>query len=561
MRRILAAVTLFVLAGCASASAATPVTLMPTGPSGGGVDIAVDASGRAHITAFGPSVDVGAERVEPVSYCQLPRGGAGCTNGETFVGAQPGDKDFTFGRPHVFLPSASNVTVFHERCCLDQTMVNVSGDGGSTFGSRTIIGDLSANPDEAVYGPGPRITALAETVTAGTAVQTAPVSGPQVTGEADLLDGISGEGAIGLDAEQRPVAVFIEQSDPHKTWWRKFTGPVSTANINNEANWSPPVLLASTDQLPSGPAMAGGPNGLFLFYEIPSAGGDIGFVRKFTGSAFGPAVKVTEAGDLTDFDLHQDPSGRLHAIWDNVNGASPLRWSTSVDGVNWTAPVDIHRESGHLGARVAAAADGRGFAVWDGGSNAVAVPLEALPPGGGPGGGTGGGTGGGPDTSSPTITSPKIGDDTLLPGQGTKFTFNSSEAGRAVLAFEKRVKGLKLKKNGRLRCLRSTRERLRKLRRVLANKPAIRRLSGKARTRKLAQLVRKRRCRAFKRVGAIRQQVSPGRNEISFTGRLAGRKLSPGIYRARLTVTDLAGNVSVRRTVKFRVISKKGRRG
>ncbi|MBA2793089.1 MAG: hypothetical protein H0U32_03715 [Thermoleophilaceae bacterium] len=98
---------------------------------------------------------------------------------------------------------------------------------------------------------------------------------------------------------------------------------------------------------------------------------------------------------------------------------------------------------------------------------------------------------------------------------------------------------------------------MRKLRALLAKTPAVKRLRGKARKRKLASLVRKRGCKLFKTIGSITQVVKPGRNEIVFTGRIAGRRLSPGVYRAVLTVRDLAGNASAQRVFMFKVIKPK----
>ena len=102
-----------------------------------------------------------------------------------------------------------------------------------------------------------------------------------------------------------------------------------------------------------------------------------------------------------------------------------------------------------------------------------------------------------------------------------------------------------------------SKKRLRKLRALLAKTPAVKRLRGKARKRKLASLVRKRGCKLFKTIGSITQVVSPGRNEIVFSGRVAGRRLSPGVYRASLTVRDLAGNASAQRVFMFKVIKPK----
>ncbi len=116
------------------------------------------------------------------------------------------------------------------------------------------------------------------------------------------------------------------------------------------------------------------------------------------------------------------------------------------------------------------------------------------------------------------------------------------------MVFQKRVKGLKLKQGSRLKCLSFSKKRLRKLRALLAKTPAVKRLRGKA---------RKRGCKLFKTIGSITQVVSPGRNEIVFSGRVAGRRLSPGVYRAVLTVRDLAGNASAQRVFMFKVIKPK----
>ena len=63
----------------------------------------------------------------------------------------------------------------------------------------------------------------------------------------------------------------------------------------------------------------------------------------------------------------------------------------------------------------------------------------------------------------------------------------------------------------------------------------------------------------WKKIGSIRKQVKAGRNTIVFSGRLAGRKLVPGRYRALLKITDLAGNVSRAETIKFRVMERRKR--
>jgi hypothetical protein len=70
-------------------------------------------------------------------------------------------------------------------------------------------------------------------------------------------------------------------------------------------------------------------------------------------------------------------------------------------------------------------------------------------------------------------------------------------------------------------------------------------------------LLRKRRCTAYKKIGSIRQAVHPGQNTIVFSGRIAGRKLRPGRYRALLVIKDTAGNVSRVERVRFRVLRRR----
>ena len=211
-------------------------------------------------------------------------------------------------------------------------------------------------------------------------------------------------------------------------------------------------------------------------------------------------------------------------MW-NAYSEDELRYTWSDDGSSWAPTADIARgENSYPYLRVAAAGDHQGFATWNpDGPNVAAVALEALPE---PPAGSGG------DSNSPKASGLKAGDSKLLPGQGTRFTFNSSEAGRAVLTVQKRVKGLKVKAKGKRRCVARSKKQVRKA-------PA------------------KERCNAWKKIGSIAKQVKAGRNTIAFTGRLAGRKLTPGSYRARLKITDAAGNVSRAETVKFRVIKRK----
>jgi hypothetical protein len=71
--------------------------------------------------------------------------------------------------------------------------------------------------------------------------------------------------------------------------------------------------------------------------------------------------------------------------------------------------------------------------------------------------------------------------------------------------------------------------------------------------------VRRSRCKADKRIGSITERVVAGENTIVFSGRIAGRRLRPGGYRATLVIRDLAGNVSRAERVRFRVLRPRRR--
>jgi hypothetical protein len=51
--------------------------------------------------------------------------------------------------------------------------------------------------------------------------------------------------------------------------------------------------------------------------------------------------------------------------------------------------------------------------------------------------------------------------------------------------------------------------------------------------------------------------VTPGQNTIVFNGRIAGRALRRGRYRALLVITDSAGNVSRVEQIRFRVLRRR----
>ncbi|MEA2353394.1 MAG: extracellular elastinolytic metalloproteinase, partial [Thermoleophilaceae bacterium] len=64
------------------------------------------------------------------------------------------------------------------------------------------------------------------------------------------------------------------------------------------------------------------------------------------------------------------------------------------------------------------------------------------------------------------------------------------------------------------------------------------------------------RCTRSKPVGSLTQSGKAGANERHFSGRVGGRALRPGFYRATVVATDGAGNLSARVRTRFRVIQR-----
>jgi hypothetical protein len=109
-------------------------------------------------------------------------------------------------------------------------------------------------------------------------------------------------------------------------------------------------------------------------------------------------------------------------------------------------------------------------------------------------------------------------------GRGTTFTFRLSEAATARIAIDRARTGRRV---GR-RCRAATR--------ALRHRP---------------------RCTRFVRRGAlVRPNLRPGAQRVAFSGRLRGRALRAGAYRAAIWATDRAGNRSRTVHVTFRVVRR-----
>lgn len=108
-----------------------------------------------------------------------------------------------------------------------------------------------------------------------------------------------------------------------------------------------------------------------------------------------------------------------------------------------------------------------------------------------------------------------------MAGRGTVFRYRLSEPARVGVVIERAVAGRRV---GRT-CRRPTR----------GNRS-------------------RRKCTRYVRSGVLESQKTAGRQTTKFRGRLSGRPLRLGRYRARITATDAQGARSVTRRLNLRVV-------
>ena len=551
-RTPLAAVIIAALLALApTATAATPFTA----GTGFGHDLAVGSDGTGHVVWL-----LDEEPTDVVHYCRVPAGGSAC-DGESTTLTYPGTDTSAIsgGNAQVFTP-APNKVVIVANCwscgtapagTTDRTFRWVSIDNGVSFDAGTQVGNNLVVSGQGAYRDANSLTLSVE----GAEFQaTDPVGAVPDTGTAILSGGFpfSYSPSVVYSADLGRTVYAV--NDLASVKYAYSTVVPTAASLNVAGNWS-----ANTLTSPEGDNeethLSSGPSGIFLTYKYFIANDSRIGLRKFDPgtNTFGAASYV-EGPDPIDnnsleYPFHsQDPMGRIHVVWRTLHDSGRLRYSRSDDGgATFTPAANLALRETFIDPLVEVGGTGTGFAVWKGtgdhdGIRVVPIdpqPEPAAPGGGGPGGG------GVPDTTAPTAGDLTIGDSTLFPGQGTTFGFNSSEAGTATLTVQKQVPGLKMRIRGRVRCVPQTRKRLRKLRRQADSLAEFRRL------------LRKRRCKAYKRIGSIQRVVAPGQNTIAWNGRIAGRRLRPGRYRALLVIRDSAGNKSSVERIRFRVLRRR----
>jgi virginiamycin B lyase len=231
--------------------------------------------------------------------------------------------------------------------------------------------------------------------------------------------------------------------------------------------------------------------------------------------------RVTPDGVTTRFPL---PPGR--GPNDIAVGPDGALWFTEFDGraigrmtVQGVLTDEFAVPAGSVPYGITTGSDG---AVWYTSSSNGRLGRVLLDAPGTPGGRPGGGSGGVVDDARPTfVRGMAVTSARFRATRGTIFTFTLSEPARVTITIARARTG--------------------------------RRVGGVCRRRTAANRGRPA-CRRWVTAGQLSRAGLQGPNRMTFSGRLRGRRLPAGSYRARAVARDPAGNVSRASAVQFTVI-------
>jgi|GEM_PF-6817566 len=359
----------WLIAAALAAAAAAPATALAT-PIDLGVgslpSLLVDPAGSAHVVFAAPGGE---------TYCRLPRGAGACdvetplplpdAQGVAKILRRPSDGA-------LFIVQAAD----GERAL---TWLRASFDDGASWQGPTAIAAGARHLDDALLtADGQSIVTIADDAGA-VDVQDAPLAGPAPTAALDLErrpDGGAFAPNDGGSAVQLPDGRILAAVDGVlATRWRLFEG----GDVYDENAWQP--FGAATIRGAGSPALTSGGRGTFLLSQrqVPAQRGRRTSRAPFALRSFDAARRrwraARDAGaDRTVFGgaaLSQDAGGRLQLAWTSDSGhvACVVYARTGPRASSWFGRSTTLFRTSRRGARpitpaVAAAPDGRGFAVW-----------------------------------------------------------------------------------------------------------------------------------------------------------------------------------------------------
>jgi hypothetical protein len=365
------------LAVVPAAPAATPFTA----GLGRDASLAVGADGSGHV------VWMTEEANARVGYCRVSAGAESCNRAELLgFGAATGA--LTAARPFVSTPSPNKV-VIAGTCFLcpgqgaSPTYVWTSTNNGASFGAPRVMTVFTGGvpishgtwlDDLGIFvGTGPRVGA-----TNGPTPATAGVDYASAGFNID-------PDVVRLPGTNRLIAAA---NDFRTIRYAVYTGAGTVPAINNPSNWLLDRPLVSPETDTEATVLNAGPSGVFLTYGSRLPGlFRVGLRRFDPGTNTFGEPRYLHGDDPIDRQTlglpqsFQDPSGRIHVVWRVLFDGNRLRYRVSDPGAgSFTAAANLAVRDFFVAPRVAAGADGKGFALWDGGSDQVrVVALDPQP--------------------------------------------------------------------------------------------------------------------------------------------------------------------------------------
>jgi hypothetical protein len=285
-----------------------------------------------------------------VQVCVLPPRARVCA--ATVPVAFPGT-GYGRSRVSVLMPAPGVVDVVVPRTNLPgaATFLARSTDGGRTWGPATKISEQDFG--QGVLTPDGRVALVG----AGTFLNAGVVAANGANGAS--LGAQMGENLDGLYSDIAGAGPEIFAAGSYSTGTQVFRLP-SGGDPNNPGSWH------RLPDLPAGrqPELAGGPFGLVALLEPIGQTPRGLFAQRFVGPGWTPPVTINSYGLNNDFELSQNSTGRLTALW-TEGTPYPLNYMTSVDGgVLWSSQATVALFGGFPSdLEMATASNGAGIAV------------------------------------------------------------------------------------------------------------------------------------------------------------------------------------------------------